>query len=59
MTPSLKPLNKSIIGTRLTSVPMLTLPECTNVFVVYCDTSRVGLRCVLMHQGKVIAYASR
>ncbi|WMV46051.1 hypothetical protein MTR67_039436, partial [Solanum verrucosum] len=28
-------------------------------FVVYCDTSRVGLGCVLMQNGKVIAYASR
>ncbi|WMV30377.1 hypothetical protein MTR67_023762, partial [Solanum verrucosum] len=28
-------------------------------FVVYCDASRVGLGCVLMQNGKVIAYASR
>ena len=26
---------------------------------MYCDASRVGLGCVLMQQGKVIAYASR
>ena len=31
----------------------------TQGFVVYCDTSRVGLGRVLMHNGKVIAYASR
>ncbi|GJR85120.1 putative reverse transcriptase domain-containing protein [Tanacetum coccineum] len=28
-------------------------------FVVYCDTSGLGLGCVLMQRGKVIAYASR
>ncbi|WMV45601.1 hypothetical protein MTR67_038986, partial [Solanum verrucosum] len=28
-------------------------------FVVYCDASRVGLGCLLMQNGKVIAYASR
>jgi hypothetical protein len=28
-------------------------------FDVYCDTSGSGLGCVLMHQGRVIAYASR
>ena len=44
---------------RLTKAPVLTLPEGTNGFVVYCDASRVGLGCVLMQNGKVIAYASR
>ncbi|WMV45604.1 hypothetical protein MTR67_038989, partial [Solanum verrucosum] len=28
-------------------------------FVVYCDASKIGLRCVLMQNGKFIAYASR
>ncbi|GJX06986.1 putative reverse transcriptase domain-containing protein [Tanacetum coccineum] len=28
-------------------------------FVVYCDASEIGLGCVLMQRGKVIAYASR
>ena len=27
--------------------------------MVYCDASRVGLGCVLMQHGRVIAYASR
>jgi hypothetical protein len=27
-------------------------------FVVYCDASRHGLGCVLMQNGRVIAYAS-
>ncbi|WMV41066.1 hypothetical protein MTR67_034451, partial [Solanum verrucosum] len=44
---------------KLTSTSVLTLPEGTNGFVVYCDASRVGLGCVLMQHGKVIAYASR
>ncbi|WMV45866.1 hypothetical protein MTR67_039251 [Solanum verrucosum] len=44
---------------RLTSTPVLTLPEGTNSFVVYCDASRIGLGRVLMQNGKVIAYASR
>ncbi|WMV09241.1 hypothetical protein MTR67_002626, partial [Solanum verrucosum] len=33
---------------RLTTAPVLTLPEGTQGFVVYCDASRVGLGCVLM-----------
>nr|XP_016440855.1 PREDICTED: uncharacterized protein LOC107766570 [Nicotiana tabacum] len=44
---------------RLTSAPVLTLPEGTEGFVVYYDASGVGLGCVLMQHGKVIAYASR
>ena len=44
---------------RLTSAPVLTLPEGTKGFVVYCDASRVGLGCVIMQNRKVIAYASR
>ena len=44
---------------RLTSAPVLTLSEGTKDFVVYCDASRIGLGCVLMQHGKVIAYASR
>ena len=43
----------------LTSALVLTLPEGSKGFVVYCDASLVGLGCVLMKHGKVIAYASR
>ena len=37
---------------------MLTLLEDIKGFVVYCDTCRVGLGCVLMQHGKMVAYAS-
>ena len=43
----------------LTSALVLTLPSGDEVYIVYCDASRVGLGCVLMQHGKVIAYASR
>ena len=45
--------------TRLTSAPVLTLPDGVDGFVVYCDASRAGLGCILMQKGKVIAYTSR
>jgi hypothetical protein len=44
---------------RLTTTPVLTLPDIQQDFVVYCDASRQGLGCVLMQDGKVVAYASR
>jgi ribonuclease HI len=44
---------------RLTTTPVLTLPDIQRDFVVYCDASRQGLGCVLMQDGKVVAYASR
>ena len=37
---------------------MLTLLEDNKGFVVYCYASRVGLGCVLMQHGKVVAYVS-
>ena len=43
----------------LTSAPVLALPSGSGGFVVYCDASRIGLGCVLMQHGRVIAYASR
>jgi len=44
---------------RLTSAPILTLPDLSKSFAVYYDASRLGLQCVLMQEGRVIAYASR
>ena len=43
----------------LTLAPVLTLPSGDERYIVYYDTSRVGLVCVLMQNGKMIAYASR
>ena len=47
------------LKTRLTSAPILILPDGVDGFVVYYDASRVRLGCVLMQKGKVIAYAFR
>ncbi|WVZ89774.1 hypothetical protein U9M48_036138 [Paspalum notatum var. saurae] len=42
----------------LTSTPVLAQPDITKPFDVYCDASGSGLGCVLMQEGRVIAYAS-
>ncbi|GJV70437.1 putative reverse transcriptase domain-containing protein [Tanacetum coccineum] len=44
---------------KLCNAPVLALPGGPEDFVVYCDASGIGLGCVLMQRGKVIAYASR
>ena len=44
---------------RLTSAPVLALTNGKDGFMVYSDTSRQGLGCVLMQNDRVIAYASR
>jgi hypothetical protein len=43
---------------RLMSAPILTMPDITKSFDVYCDASKLGLGSVLMQDGKVIAYLS-
>ncbi|KAA3473672.1 DNA/RNA polymerases superfamily protein [Gossypium australe] len=43
----------------LTEAPMLIQPEPVKEFTVYSDAPHVGLGCVLMQEGKVVAYASR
>lgn len=43
----------------LITAPVLSLPKDNEKFVVYCDASKMGLGCVLMQEGSVIAYASR
>ncbi|XP_066323531.1 uncharacterized protein [Miscanthus floridulus] len=44
---------------RLTTAPVLILPDLNKKFSIYYDASRQGLGCVLMQEGKVVAYASR
>lgn len=43
----------------LTQTPILVQPESSKEFVVYNDASHVGLGCVSMQDGKVVAYASQ
>jgi hypothetical protein len=44
---------------KLTIALVLVMPDIHKGFDVYCDASYLGLGCVLMQEGKVIAYASR
>ncbi|GJR93096.1 putative reverse transcriptase domain-containing protein [Tanacetum coccineum] len=48
-----------LLKQKLCSAPILSLPEGSENFVVYCDASCKGLGAVLMQREKVIAYASR
>ena len=43
---------------RLTSAPILIVPNRGQGYTVYCDASRAGLGCVLMQYGRVVAYGS-
>ena len=43
----------------LTEAPVLTQPTYGKEYVIFSDASLNGLGCVLMQEGKVVAYASR
>ena len=43
----------------LTEAPILTKPTYGKEYVIFSDASLNGLGCVLIQEGKVIAYASR
>ena len=44
---------------RLTTAPVLTLPDDSSDYVIYSDASLRGMGCVLMQNGRVISYLSR
>jgi hypothetical protein len=44
---------------QLTTAPVLVMLDMEKSFSIYCDASGQGLRCVLMQNGCVVAYASR
>ena len=46
------------LQTLLTTTPILAQPNVDKSFDVFCDASGIGLGCVLMLEGRVIAYAS-
>ena len=43
----------------LVEAPILTQPTSGKEYTLYSDTSGIGLGCVLMQDGKIVAYASR
>ncbi|GJS33239.1 putative reverse transcriptase domain-containing protein [Tanacetum coccineum] len=47
-----------LLNQKLCCAPILSLPEGSEGFVIYCDASLKGFRAVLMQREKVIAYAS-
>ena len=51
--------NFQLLKEKLTTTLVLILPNGEDKFTIYCDASRVGLGCVLMQSGRVVAYASR
>ena len=43
----------------LVEAPVLTQSTPGKEYIMYSDASRIGLGCVLMQDGKVLAYASK
>jgi hypothetical protein len=46
----------NMLKQKLTTTPVLVLPDVHKPFSIYCDASYIGLGCVLMQKGKVVAY---
>jgi hypothetical protein len=44
---------------KMTTTPVLILLDVHKPFSVYCDASYIDLGCVLMQEGRVVAYSSR
>ena len=49
----------TLLKQKLTSTPVLVLPDTSKPFQIFCDTSLHGLGAVLMQERQVVAYASR
>ncbi|KAK2407303.1 putative mitochondrial protein [Trifolium repens] len=52
-------LSFQLLKERLTTSPVLMLPQSDEPYEVYCDASHQGLGCVLMQHKRAVAYASR
>ena len=52
-------MRRSGIERRLTSTPILIVPERGERYTMYYDASKDRLGCVLMQSGRVMAYGSR
>jgi hypothetical protein len=48
-----------VLKEKLTTTPVLILPNVHKPFSVYCDASYTTLGCVLMQEGRVVAYSTR
>ena len=48
-----------LLKEKLTTAPVLILPNGEDKFTSYCDASRVELGCGLMQNGRVVTYAPR
>ena len=48
-----------LLKEKLTTAPVLVIPDPNKNFQVYCDASKQGLGCVLMQEGQAVAYTSR
>ena len=44
---------------RLNTASVLTIPQGTTGFAIYCDASKLGLGAILIQHSMMIAYASR
>lgn len=47
------------IKVRLTTAPVLIIPDKGLGYSIYCDASREDFGCVLMQEGKAVAYGLR
>ena len=47
-----------LLKTRLTTTPVSIIPGLGVGYAIYCNDSLNGLVCVLMQEGKVVAYGS-